>query len=191
MNTNNDPFQAALAIFNAATPVLRIHGLGGSRWKRNVPESDARRGPWLQARYEVINETAWRAKGACLYLVAGGNAKIRYVGISRNGVKHRWRTSPAYDILTGQRLPVDQLFHSQCWKHIEREAASAADANFEVRCIEANTLVTVLEQMGGPLRGFTVLRDDGESVVAGVERWLCNHKSLDLVSWNSAMTGKK
>lgn len=191
MNTNNSPFQAALAIFHAATPVLRIRGLGGSRWTRNVPESDSRRGPWLQAHYEVVNEKAWRAKGACLYLVAGRDAKIRYVGISRNGVKHRWRTSPAYDNLTGQRLPVDQLFHSQCWKHIEREAALGIDTNFEVRSIEANALVTVLEQIGGPLAGFMALRDHGESLVGCVERWLCNHQSPDLASWNSAMTGKQ
>ena len=44
--------------------------------------------------------------------------------------------------------------------------------------------------MGGPLSGFTVLKDDGESVVAGVERWLCNNSSDDLVSWNTAMTGR-
>ena len=192
MNTNTLPLQAAHAIFNAATPVLRIRNLSGtsSRWVRKVPENDARRGPWLRANYDVINETAWRAKGACLYLVANGDGKIRYVGISRNGVKHRWRTSPAWDAATMQPLPVKQLFHSQCWKHIEREATAAPGAGFEVRCIQAAALVLLLERLGGPLASFTALRDDGESVVAGVERWLCNHKSTELASWNSAMTAR-
>ena len=41
------PLKAARTILDAATPVLRIHGLGGARWTRNVPSTDGRRVPWL------------------------------------------------------------------------------------------------------------------------------------------------
>lgn len=124
-----------------------------------------------------------------LYLVAGNDAVIRYVGISRNRMKDRWRESPAYDAETMQLLPQKQLFHSQCWKHIEREYASHSSRTDEVRCITGDVLLSLIERMGPPLSAFTALRGDGEGIVAGVERWLCNNQSRDLVIWNTAMTG--
>jgi hypothetical protein len=178
----------ARAIFESATPVIRIHGVGGRRWKRNVAKG-SRIGPWLQGEYDLVNEKVWREQGPCLYLVAGDDQVIRYVGISRNGLKHRWRTSPAYDAQTMERLPKNQLFHSQCWKHIEAESSRHPGRAFEVRSIAAESLLPVLAELGAPLSAFTVLADDGESVVAAVERWLCNHQSAKLVSWNVAMTG--
>ena len=44
----------------------------------------------LQAQYEVIDESVWKAKQPCLYLVGASDSTIMYVGISRNGLKHRW-----------------------------------------------------------------------------------------------------
>lgn len=184
---NKLAIQHAQAIFSAATPVIKIHSVGGPRWKRNVAKG-ARIGPWLQGTYDIVNDVAWRKKGPCLYLVTGTDAVIRYVGISRNGLKHRWRTSPAFDALTMVQLSKHQLFHSQCWKHIERESQSLPGAGFEVRAIEANALVPILGRLGAPLSGFLSLAEDGEGVVAGVERWLCNHRSERLVPWNVAMT---
>ncbi len=182
------PFDSALAIFEAATPVIAISGVGGKRWKRNVKKG-GRIGPWLQGEYAILDEAVWKEKEACLYLVGAGDRAIRYVGISRNGLKHRWRTSPAYCAETMERLPTNQIFHSQCWKHIERESAARPDSRFEVRSIGARALVPLLERMGPPLSGFAVLRDDGESVVASVERWLCNNRSEQVAAWNVAMTG--
>ncbi len=179
----------ARTIFGAATPVIRIFGVGGKCWKRNVAKG-ARIGPWLQGNYEIINESAWRNKGACLYMVQANDSVIRYIGISRNGLKHRWRTSPAYDAETMVKLPKNQIFHSQCWKHVEAESKANSEITFEVRSITAEALVPLLELIGAPLSAFVVLRDDGESVVAGVERWLCNNSSRQLASWNVAMTGK-
>jgi hypothetical protein len=178
----------ARQIFQAATPVIRIHGIAGHRWKRNVAKG-GRIGPWLPARYDILNHNVWSARVPCLYMVAGDDSVIRYVGISRNRMKDRWRESPAYDAETMALLPQKQLFHSQCWKHIERESESAASRTYEVRCINADALLPLLERMGPPLSAFTALRGDGEGVVAGVERWLCNNKSQDLVTWNVAMTG--
>lgn len=177
----------AQQIFQAAIPVIRIHGIGGRRWRRNVSKG-ARIGPWLPARYDILNRSVWSARSPCLYLVAGDDSIIRYVGISRNRLKDRWRESPAYDAETMVLLPQKQLFHSQCWKHIEREYATTSSRAYEVRCIDADALISLLERMGPPLSAFTALRGDGEGIVAGVERWLCNNKSRELVSWNVAMT---
>lgn len=179
--------QLAHQIFQAAQPAIRIHSLGGPRWKRDVAKG-ARIGPWLPAAYDIVNHKVWGTREPCLYLVAGDDAVIRYVGISRNGLKNRWRECPAFDALTMVALPKKQLFHSQCWKHIEREHALAPQTRYEIRCIHARHLLDVLENLGPPLSGFTALRGDGESVVASVERWLCNHKSDRLVLWNVAMT---
>lgn len=186
---NSIAINNATTIFQAADPVIKIKGLGGKRWKRNVAKG-ARIGPWLQAEYEILNQSAWDNNEACLYMVAGNDEKIRYVGISRNGLKHRWRTSPALDEITMEKLPENQLFHSQCWNHIEQETSTNTGASFEVRSINAKKLVEVLELMESSISAFTALRDDDESVVASVERWLCNYKSQDLARWNIAMTGK-
>jgi hypothetical protein len=62
--------------------------------------------------------------------------------------------------------------------------------SYEVRAIAANKLNFVLEQLGEPLSAFCLLRDDEESLVASIERWLCNRSSPELASWNRAMTGK-
>jgi hypothetical protein len=152
------------SIYQAASPVLRIHAVGGPLWKRNIAKNpgDSRIGPWLRGKYDVLNEDVWHSKGACLYLVRSSDGNIRYVGISRNGVKHRWRTSPAYDAETMQRLPQDQLFHSQCWRHIEAASKINPKLSFEVRTISHIALAKVLLHIGTPLSGFLVLEDDGD-----------------------------
>ena len=164
------------AIYRAASPVIRIHGVGCERWKRNVSKG-SRIGPWLRAQYEIVDIPVWEARSPCLYLVTGNDAVIRYVGISRNRLKDRWRVSPAHDADTLLRLQDNQLFHSQCWKHIERESDSNPKATFEVHSITGNALLPVLEVLGPPLSGLVAFRDD-------------SHKSAGLVSWNVAMTGQ-
>ncbi len=183
------PHERAFEIFQAATPVIRIDSIGGRRWRRNVA-SGGRIGPWLQAQYEILNNRVWAAKIPCMYMVAGSDGVIRYVGISRNRMKDRWRESPALDAETLEPWPQKQLFHSQCWRQIERENVINPFMTYEVRCIDADKLLPLLERQGPPLSAFAALRGDGEGIVAAVERWLCNNKSEKLVSWNIAMTGK-
>lgn len=181
--------QLVQTIFAAAKPIIKIDGVGGKLWKRNVAKG-ARIGPWLQGNYSIVNESVWNEKSACLYFVQGNDGAIRYVGISRNGVKHRWRISPAYDAETMTKLSEKQLFHSQCWKHIESECATQPGRTFEVRSIDAPSLIPLLQKMGAPLSGFLSLGNDHEGIVAGVERWICNHSSSELARWNVAMTGR-
>lgn len=184
----------ARLIFNAATPVLYIHGLTEKYWKRNTANSargdkDSRIGPWMQGEYDVLNETLWSEVGPCLYMVQAGD-KISYVGISRKRLKDRWRLSPAYDVQTMQRLPKRQLFHSQCWRNIEQAVKANPGMTFEVRVIKGSALTAVLKQIGEPLSAFTVFGVDEESMVASVERWLCNRSNDELATWNIAMTKK-
>ena len=42
-------------------------------------------------------------------------------------------------------LPDRQLFHSQCWKHIESECAADSQARFTVHCLGERALIEVLE----------------------------------------------
>lgn len=174
-------------ILAAAQPVIRLKGLGGKRWKRNVAKG-SRIGPWLQASYELLNHSVWERREPCLYLVAGGNGVIRYVGISRNRLKDRWRLSPALDAETMVPLAERQLFHSQCWKHIEREVLNEMEAEYEVRCISGEQLLPLLEKAGPPLSGFALLKGDNEGIVNCIERWICNNKNDRLAIWNIAMT---
>ena len=185
--------EQAIKIFQSATPVIKIHGVGGKQWKRNIAKNpnDARIGPWLQGKYDILDEKVWREKGACLYLVAGSDSNIRYVGISRNGLKHRWRTSPAFDAVTMQKLPHNQIFHSQCWKNIERESLTNPNITFEIRCISSQQISAMHNQLSPQISSLVeAFKDDGESIVAGIERWFCNGKAIDFLSWNVAMTGR-
>lgn len=105
-------------------------------------------------------------------------------------MRDRWRESPAVAHETGAKIE-NQLFHSQCWRHIEREYDADGATEYEVRCINGHELRAILEMVGPPVSGFAALGADAEGIAAAVERWLCNHKSQRLVSWNVAMTGKR
>lgn len=181
--------QLVSKIYLAATPVLQIYGIADSRWHRNVPTDDQRYGPWLQGRYRVLDKNLWSERAPCLYLVAGERDKhIRYVGISRNRMKDRWRESPAIDHETGNRIE-HQLFHSQCWRQIEAEYLRERTVGYEVRCVLGKRLTHVLSRLGQLPAELTT--DDSEAIVTAVERWICGHSSETLVPWNIAMTTGK
>lgn len=176
----------AAIIFEAARPVIRIHRLTDDRWKRGVAKG-GRIGPWYSSEYEILDQATWKDKKPCLYLVAGARDQgLRYVGISRNRMADRWRESPAFDAITMAKLPKNQLFHSQCWRHIEREHGTDLRQGYEVRCIDAAGILPVVTRHGPPLSAVLMHGDDGEGVVAGVERWMCNQR---VVQWNVSMTG--
>lgn len=179
----------AYQIFDAAVPTIRIRGLGGRHWKRNVAKG-ARIGPWLQADYQILDAGRWKERRPCLYILAADGV-IRYVGISRNRMADRWRESPAFDAETMAPLPRRQLFHSQCWIRIQEEVASAPGKTYEVRCIDGAALSRTLARIGPPLSAFCALGGDEEGIVASVERWICNNSHVHLARWNKAMTGQR
>jgi hypothetical protein len=184
-----EPFQIARKIYDAATPILRVNGLGGSQWRRNDVKASARTGPWLSAKYDVLDRTTWMRKAVCIYFVCGQDGVIRYTGISRNGVKDRWREATAIDHLTGNKRTRKELHHSQCWRHIEKEYLNNPASVFEIRVISGIELANVLQYLGSPLSGFLALGTDYEGLVMAVERWMCNNQSSKLVTWNTSMTG--
>jgi len=112
------PHELAKEIYNEATPIIKINSLGTTLWRRNDKKPLARTGPWHSAKYEVLDRSTWLKKNACIYFVAGDDGIIRYTGISRNGIKDRWREAPAIDPASGNRLSKNELHHSQCWPHI-------------------------------------------------------------------------
>ena len=180
----------AYQLFYAATPIIRIQGLGGKQWKRNVLKG-SRIGPWLQADYQILDMKKWKERRPCLYVLAADDGVIRYVGISRNRMADRWRESPALDAETMAPLPHRQLFHSQCWARIQDEVATDPGKTYEVRCIDGASLSRTLLHLGPPLSAFCALGNDEEGVVAAVERWICNNSHSHLAGWNTAMTGRK
>jgi len=170
-------------ITEAAPVVLRVRGLGGRRWVRDV-QKGGRIGPWLRAEYEVVDRAAWHRPGACLYLVCASDGHVRYVGISERRFNERWRTSPALDAETKQLLPQPQLFHSQCWKPMEADQVAGEDTRYEVRTILASALAKVLASLGQPWSDLATL--DAVAMIAAVEAVVIDHKSADLARWNVA-----
>ena len=190
MDTLFNSDQICNSIYNAAKLVIAIKKLNNTLWHRDVPATDGRYGPWQTADYELLNEDQWNQHKPCLYLVKGSDGLLRYVGISRNRLKDRWRLSPATCHRSKEPLPRKQLFHSQCWKQIQREALEKPTLTYEVRAIDGEALSKLLMRMGPPLSGFCTLGSDYEGLVAAVERWMCNQSSGSLITWNVAMTSK-
>ena len=186
-----EPYKIAKEIYEAATPILRVQGLGGRKWKRNDKKHVGRTGPWFSAQYEVIDRATWERKAVCIYFVCGQDGVIRYTGISRNGVKDRWREATAIDHETGLKRDRKELHHSQCWRHLEKEYSECPTSVFEVRVISGAELGHVLRCLGPPLSGFLVLGSDHEGLVMAIERWMCNNQSSKLVTWNTSMTGSR
>lgn len=175
----------ARQIFLAATPVIRISSLGDRRWKRAVSKGPHAGGPFLRARYKILDETAWEALKPYLYLVAGDDQVILYAGISRNRLQDRWHLFNGYDAGTGAILAGKQLFHRECWPHFEGENATSAESAYEVRCIDGKGLTQVLQRLGLPLSDIGVFGRSDASVISGVERWMS--RSVELAPWNRSM----
>ena len=185
--THSDALKIAQQIAGKSTPVINIYSVDHNRrWKRNVKEGDGRTGPWLSANYEVLDKQVWLRREPCLYIVTDASNSLCYVGISRNRLRDRWRESPAYDADTSQKLPKNQLFHSQCWKYIEEESLANPQSTYQVRCISGKKLLDALPEIWQPFSCLVNFSDDEEGIVAFIERWMCYR---NLVRWNVAMTG--
>ena len=184
--------QAIRVLIETATPVIyisKVH-LDKPKWCRNVPLSDNRYGPWVDADWELLNEKIWKNREPCMYLVIGSDGNLRYVGISRKRMKDRWRVSPAYNPKTMELLTGKRLFHSQCWVRVEDECSRNPDATFLVKCLTGTELERILETHDMELSGLLTLRGDAEGIAASVERWICNKSGVDIARWNVAMTGR-
>lgn len=189
------PVEVTTTLFHRATSFLRVRGCESSRqrWCRNVAEGDDRRGPWRSAVYDVLDQSAWDRRAPCLYIVGASDGGFRYVGISKNRLKDRWRLSPAFDESLTRKLPTNQLFHSRCWKEMEGEfLRGATGISFEVRVLFASVLPSLTKELS-LVGGFGAPVPSGAEEMgypAFVERWLRSCRSHDVdatfLPWNKA-----
>ena len=80
-----------------------------------------------------------------------------------------------------ERLPRNQLFHSQCWKYVEDEMCSAPASWCEVRVITASALRQVLVAAGSAVSDTETEAD----VLAAVESLIRSNRGADLARWNA------
>lgn len=167
--TPNEARRLAAHLFSATVPVIRVIGIIKTRgqWYRDIkdPEDD-RIGPWFFPSYEILDETTWTARRACLYLVSGADGEIRYVGESKNSCDDRWRMSPALTYPGNATLP-RQLFHRRCWREIETEAVQGGAFPYEVRVTSARQLEHSLKAWNGswlPLAPSKLSGEEGKYV---------------------------
>lgn len=173
-------------LVDKSTPVLKVYEIGGREWYRKP--KDGRRGPWLSAKYSVLNEPAWRRKSPCIYFVCDDDETLRYVGISLNKMDDRWRTSPAYtvdDVL----LPGNELFHSQCWPKICENSENGKAHSYQISVLSGIELLELLRTVNHDLSHLSFLRNDPEIIVTVLELWICKYGHTTL--WNKALTGGK
>lgn len=117
----------AYELCNKAKTTLKINGLTPDMpmWIRKMSNpKDARIGPWEAGDYTVVDKEVWKSKQASIYFVVGVDKKIYYVGTAKNGVKDRWRLSPAtYPSVTppNPSLPPKQIFHNRCWPMMQQK----------------------------------------------------------------------
>lgn len=166
-------------------PVLELSEIGGREWYRKP--KDGRRGPWLSAKYKVLDQSLWLRRTPCIYFVNDAQAWLRYVGISLNRLEDRWRTSPAYtvdDVL----LQGDELFHSQCWPKLCEHARTGNQGTFHVSVLSGVELIELLRPLEHKLNHLAVFSEDPEIIVTVLEMWICKHGNG---LWNKALTGGK
>lgn len=173
-------------ILDIAKPVLTITTVGGRTWYRKP--KNARRGPWLSATYNVIDQALWSRKGPCIYFLIDGDRRLRYVGISLNKLDDRWRTSPAYtedDV----RLQGDELFHSQCWHRLAAANGERTSPPYTVLVLSGREVLDLLPALDHEISSLAVLRGDPDIIVTVLELWICKYGHATL--WNKALTGGK
>jgi hypothetical protein len=164
----------------AASPVIEITGLGTKEWRRKVPADDARRGPWMELRYRLLDTSRWSRRAPCLYLVAAQDGGNRYVGTSKSGLRNRWRLAPA------EGETKSYLFHSQCMRHVQKELTAHPATSLRVSVLFQDEIEHPNVSLGLALS--LVPRRAQQGIAWDVERWLCSHRSEMVAYWNIAMT---
>lgn len=174
-----------------ATPVLRVDGYDPSspRWCRDVAPEDDRRGPWHAPVYTVVDKTTWETRAPCVYIVDGSDGGHRYVGISKNRLKDRWRVSPALDESGSRPLGTKHLFHNRCWPEMEREFDRKPGLQFNVRVAFVPALRLLASKSLAIGSALPTLSDIADADVPGaIEKWLRGYRRVTLgasfLPWN-------
>lgn len=173
------PDQCAAKIVEASTPVLKIDGFTGDLWYRKP--KDGRKGPWLQGRVEFLNEKRWNTRTPCLYFLLNSSSQMKYVGISVNQLKDRWRMSPAYD-LNEVSLNRGEMFHSQCWPHMCNLENQGIKETYSIVVIDGPELLAVLTDLDHEISALSIMKNDPEIAIIAIEVWFI--KRFKNILWN-------
>lgn len=171
--------QCAVEIVNSARPVVRINGFNSNEWYRKP--RDGRKGPWLQGQVEILDSKLWNERCACLYFLLDSRREIKYVGISVNQLKDRWRLSPAYDS-NEQPLNRKEMFHSQCWPHMCRLAREGYKETYSIVLLHDHELLTVLSTLNNEINSLSFMKNDPDIAVIAMEVWFI--KRFGSTLWN-------
>lgn len=158
------------------TLALAVTGLRAhpASWYRRVPVTDARYGPWRSVGF--VDYPRWRVRSPCLYLVLGSDGRFRYAGVSINGLKDRWRLSPARDE-HGSMLE-HQLFHNRCWPALQDELVTSPSLTFEVHSLFADGVLSSRLVPNLP-------HEEPASIVRLAEDQVRRARSPDFLTWNA------
>ena len=173
--------ELALEIITKSRPIIRINNIQNNQWYRK-PEG-SRKGPWYEANYDIFDDEMWSLKRCCLYFVKDEKEELKYIGISRNGLKQRWRLSPAFDLNKNQ-LQEKKLFHSQCWPPICDEKKRGGNLNYTISVIHDSELFMVLEESYHQLSGLASLKNYPEIVIEAMEKWF-------ILNFNDSLWNKR
>lgn len=174
-----------------AVPVLQVTSFNAARgrWCRNVADDDDRRGPWRVPVYKVLDQAPWEERAPCLYVVNGSDGGHRYVGVSKNRLKDRWRLSPAFDETGSRPLGIKHLFHSRCWPEMEGEFDHKPGVHFEVRVCFVPSLKQLLSRLSEQRTDLPSVTGVSDEAAPGVvEKWLRGYRKVSLgvsfLPWN-------
>jgi len=172
--------QAADVIVASSHGVLSISDFKGPTWYRKVPKGHSRYGPWLTCKTDIYDEKRWKEKEAAIYFLNDSSNRLKYVGSTVNGISHRWRTSPSYNI-SGEKIG-REYFHDRCWPHICNLENSGVKESYTVTSLNGDELTSVLSRLNHEIQALSCLKEDSDIVVIAIESWLIKKFKTSL--WN-------
>ena len=109
------------------------------------------------------------------------HGELKYVGISVNRIKDRWRSSPAYDV-NEVSLNRNEMFHSQCWPHMCNLKKSGVEEKYVVSVLHDHELIKVLSELNHEVSCLSNFKNDPDIAVIALEVWYIKHMGTQL--WN-------
>jgi hypothetical protein len=158
-------------VISQAKPVLDIEKIDDQKIWYRKPEG-GRRGPWFSAKFIVSDNERWNKKQACIYFLVDGSSELKYVGISVNRLKDRWRLSPAFDSKI-QPLGEEELFHSQCWSYMCDEKYRLK--KYKLLSLYDFELIQILKDVKHEISALSIFSSDPEIAIIAFEVWIIKH----------------
>ena len=170
-------------LYRTATPILRIHGMGDPHWRRTAAKGS--KDVWQSATYENLDLQKWRASTYGVYMVGSEDGTVLYVGTCDQGLATAFRLSPAFDAETRERMAKAQLFHHECWPHLQQSYAEGAEGAYEVRLISADDLAHIVKTYGIPRGALPEGTRNVRDIRTHTVKWLLRNRTPALAWWNS------